>query len=124
MLQLASGIGFRVNIGDLFQLQRPFKGNGVLIATSEEQRVMFIREILSQRLNALVLREHLLNAVRQRLQAMHDIVFNRGILALKTRQFRHQHQQNGQLRSEGFSRSDADFRPGIGHHRQIGLPHQ
>ena len=113
-----------MNIGDLFQLQRPFQGNGILIAAAKEQRVVFVREVLSQRLNTLVLRKHLLNAARQRLQTMHDIMFNRRILAFESRQFRHQHQQNGQLRREGFSRGDADFRPGVGHHRQIGLTHQ
>ena len=124
MLQLTGSIGFCVNIGDLFQLQRPFEGDGILIAASKEQRVVFVREILSQRFDTLILRKHLLNAARQRLQAMHDLVFDSGVLAFEARQFRHQHQQNGQLRSEGFGRGDADFRSGVGHHRQIGFTHQ
>jgi hypothetical protein len=49
VLQLACRIGFRVNIGDLFQLQRAFQRNRILIATAKEQRVMFVREIFSQR---------------------------------------------------------------------------
>ena len=56
---------------------------------------MFVREIFRQRLNAFVLRQHLLDTARQRLKAMHNVVFNGGIQTFQTRQFRHQHQQNG-----------------------------
>ena len=95
VFQLASGVGFSVNVRDLFQLQCAFQRDWVLIATSQEQRVMFVREIFCQGFNAFVLRQHLLNTVRQRLQTMHDIMFNGGIQTFQARQFRHQHQQHG-----------------------------
>ncbi len=124
MLQLACRIGFSVNIRDLFELQCAFQRNRILIATPQEQGVMFVREIFSQRLNAFVLRQHLLNTARQRLKAMHDVVFNGSILAFQTRQFRHQHQQNGQLSSKRFGGSHADFGTRFGHQRQIGFTYQ
>lgn len=68
VFQLACRVGFRVDVGDLFQLQRAFQRDRVLIATTQEQSVVLIREIFSQRLNAFVLRQHLLDTARQRLR--------------------------------------------------------
>ena len=94
VFQFASSVGFSVNVRDLFQLQCTFQRDWVLIATAQEQRVMFVREIFCQRFNAFVLRQHLLNTARQRLQTMHDVMFNGGIQTFQARQFRHQHQQH------------------------------
>ena len=94
VFQFASSVGFSVNVRDLFQLQCAFQRDWVLIATAQEQRVMFVREIFCQRFNAFVLRQHLLNTARQRLQTMHDVMFNGGIQTFQARQFRHQHQQH------------------------------
>ncbi|GCH45832.1 hypothetical protein BvCmsJ49A_03108 [Escherichia coli] len=94
VFQFARSVGFSVNVRDLFQLQCTFQRDWVLIATSQEQRVMFVREIFCQRFNAFVLRQHLLNTARQRLQTMHDVMFNGGIQTFQARQFRHQHQQH------------------------------
>ena len=95
MFQFTCRVSFSVNVRDLFQLQCAFQRNRILIATPKEQGVMFVREIFRQRLNAFVLRQHLLDTARQRLKAMHNVVFNGGIQTFQTRQFRHQHQQNG-----------------------------
>ncbi len=103
VFQLACGVGFRVNVRDLFELQRAFQCDWVLIATTEEQGMMLVGEIFRQRFNAFVLREHLLNTARQCLQTVNDVVLNRRILAFQTSQFRHQHQQNRQLGGERFS---------------------
>ena len=84
-----------MNVGDLFQLQRPFHGDRVLIAAAKEQRMVLIRETLRQLLNTLVLGEHLLDTVRQGLKAVHDIMLDRRILTFQSRQLRHQHQQHG-----------------------------
>ena len=69
VFQFACGISFSVNIRDLFQLQRTFQRNRVLIAAAQEQRMVFIRESFSQSGNAFVLRQHLLNTARQRLHS-------------------------------------------------------
>ena len=85
---------------------------------------MFVREIFCQCFNAFVLRQHLLNTARQRLQTMHDVMFNGGIQTFQARQLRHQHQQHSKLSGECFSGRHANFRTGIGHQRQIGFAHQ
>jgi hypothetical protein len=80
-------IGFRVNVGDLFQLQRPFHSDRVLIATAKEQRMSAYQRTLCQLLNTLVLGEHLLDTVRQRLQAVDDIMLNGRILTFHRASF-------------------------------------
>ncbi len=124
VLQFACGICFSVNIRDLFQLQRAFQRDGVLIATAKEQRMVFVRETFRQSSNALVLRQHLLNTTRQRLQTVNDLLLNRRIQAFQTRQFRHQHQQNSQLGGKCLRGGHTDFGTGIGHHRQVRFTHQ
>ena len=85
---------------------------------------MFVGEIFRQRFNAFVLRQHLFNTARQRLQAVNDVVLNGRIFTFQTRQLRHQHQQNGQLSGKRFGRGHTDFGARFGHQRQIGLTHQ
>ncbi len=113
-----------MDVGDLFQLQRAFKSDRVLIATAQEEGVVLLREVLCQRFNTFVLGEHLLDTVRQRLQAMHDILLDRGIQTLQAAQLRHQHQQHGELGGEGFGRRHTDLCASVGHQRQIGFTYQ
>ena len=86
--------------------------------------MMFVRETFCQSGNAFVLRQHLLNTTRQRLQTVNDLLLNRRIKAFQTGQFRHQHQQNGQLSGKCLRGGHTDFSTGIGHHRQVGFAHQ
>ena len=47
MLQLASGVTLCMYIGDLFQLQRSFKRNGIMAAASQEQCMVLINKFFS-----------------------------------------------------------------------------
>lgn len=76
MFQLARRISFGMNIGDLFQLQRPFHGDRILIAAAEEQRMVLVGEAFRQRFDLFIHRQHLLDARRQRLQAVHDLLLH------------------------------------------------
>ena len=40
MFQFASGIGFRVNVGDFFQLQRAFHTQGVVQTSADIQQAV------------------------------------------------------------------------------------
>src|SRR5690606_6201433 len=51
VFQLAGGVGFSVDVGNFFQFQRPFHGDGVLVATAEEQGVVFFGKAFGQLLN-------------------------------------------------------------------------
>ncbi len=86
--------------------------------------MMLVGEIFRQRFNHLILRQHLLDTARQRLQRVNDILFNLRVRTFQTTNFRHQHQQYGELGGESFGRSHADFRASLSHERQIGFTHQ
>ncbi|MNC72858.1 hypothetical protein D3C75_1239720 [compost metagenome] len=54
MLKLTGCVRLCVDIGNLFELQRPFHSDRVLIATAKEQCVMLVRETFRQRFDALI----------------------------------------------------------------------
>ena len=60
MLHLAGRVAFGVDVADLFQLERPLQGDGVVDAPPQEEEVLAVVEFGGQRLVIVVARgQHL-----------------------------------------------------------------
>ena len=125
MLELTGGIGLGVDVGDLFQLERPLHGDGVLAATTEEQAVVLVGELLGQGLDLLGQRQALLDTQRQGLQRLDKVGLGGGAqVATAVTDGGHQHQQAGQLGGERLGGGDANLGTGPGHKGQVRFSHQ
>ena len=63
VLQLTRGVSLRMDIGNLFELEGPLHGNGVINTPAQKERVVFVRKMMRQRLDASVVVEHRLGSV-------------------------------------------------------------
>src|SRR3569623_2433624 len=124
MLEFAGGIGLGVDVGDLFQFERAFHGDGILRTPAEEQGVVLVGEILGELLDLAVERERLLDPARNGDELFHEIGFGRGREVMTATEHDHQHEQRYQLSSEGLGGRDADFGPGARHEREGGRAYQ
>src|SRR3569623_1348601 len=124
MLEFAGGIGLGVDVGDLFQFERAFHGDGILRTPAEEQGVVLVGEILGELLDLAVERERLLDPARNGDELFHEIGFGRGREVMTATEHDHQHEQRYQLGSEGLGGRDADFGPGARHEREVGRAYQ
>ena len=68
VLQLTGGIGLRVDVADLLQLQAPLQGQCVVQITADEEHILLLRQPFGGRADILRMGEHLLHLSRQGLQ--------------------------------------------------------
>ena len=63
VLQLTRGVSLSMDIGNLFELEGPLHGNGVINTPAQKERVVFVRKMMRQRLDAGVVLEHRLGSI-------------------------------------------------------------
>ncbi len=118
MLHLARGIGLRVEIGYLLQLQRALKRRRIGKAASDEEEAARVREIAGQRLDLLLLGKHRRKLAGNIHQRRGEPPLRIGLqIAAQLREIEAEQRQHRHLRGEGLRRRDADLRAGGGDQR-------
>ena len=122
VLQLAGCVGFRMNIADLLEFQRPLHAHGIIQIPSDEEDGIVVEIPGSKVLHILRTLQHLLHILRQALHLPEDLV----ILALFHRpqqvaKIQGDEIHQGQLGGIGFRRCHGDFRAGPGVKHIVGF---
>ena len=112
VLHLSRGVAFCMDIRHFFQLQCTFERDGVIDATTEEQKVPLLVIPFGNCNNLCLATKHLFNQYGKPDKAIEPglAVRNRQDSAHPS-QMQRQHVERRKLGSERFGRSDADFRP-------------
>ena len=115
VLQLACGIRLRMDIRNLLQLQRALQCNGIVQAASQKERVLAAAILTRKNLNLVNILQHLVNLLRNKGQAMHQLL--RPFCcqsAAQTAYINRQHQHRQKLRCISLRRSNSNLRSCIG----------
>lgn len=122
VLELASGVGFGVDIGDFLELERAFEGHGVVERAADEEDVLAETVLLGEGLNRLDVFEQFVGLAGQLLEAADDLAHPRGRNgAAQRRDVESQHQHADELRGVSLGGSHGDFRAGPGVDDLVGL---
>ena len=114
VLQLTRREPLRVDVGELFELERPLEGDRVPGVTAEEQHRAGVRHPASELLDRLVLLEHGLELLGKRLQ-LAEQVGDLGIRNAPSQRGEVQPEQveSGDLSHERLGRRDRDLGSGM-----------
>src|SRR5690606_28428815 len=123
VLELPGGIGLRVDVGDLLELERPLEGDRVVDAAAEEEGVLAGREALGPRLHLGLEVEGVLHAARDeaKLLERRALLF-RAQPAARLRDGEGQGEERGKLGREGLRGGDADLLAGARVEDEAGGP--
>ena len=123
MFQFTGSKTFRVNIGNLFQLQRALQRQREHSRPTNKQRAGIVGKALGNRFNLFFASQHIIGLTRCRHQQISEAGFFLSVnRAFGTPQPNRQCRQRAQLGGKGFGRGDTDFRPGIGRESDIHFP--
>ncbi len=125
VLQFARCVGFRVDVGNFLELERPFQGNGIVHAAAEEQGVALVGKTRGPVLDLRFDPQGVLQRHRQMPQCGNHLALAfAGQLISHFRQGHGQQHQRRKLGRECFGGSHADFRPRACQETQVGLAYQ
>ena len=124
VLQLASRVALRVNVGDLLKLERAFQGNGVERSPAEEQRVVHIKEAFGEFSERGVQSQSFFEHIIKVVQRGDDFRFARGVETMASAEHERKQQQIDQLRGKRLGRRNPNLRACLQHDAQIRLPRQ
>ena len=123
VLQLTGGIGLRVDVADLLQLQAPLQGQCVVQITADEEHILLLRQPFGGRADILRMGENLLHLPRQGLQPpYHSAVCliihgAQHIAEIQPQQVQHRH-----LGAVCLCGGHSDLRSGPGVEHVVALP--
>ena len=122
MLQLTGGVGLRVDVGDLLQLQRALQTHGVIHVAADEEDGLMVEVMGGQILDVLLVLQHLLHAAGQQPQLVDEPVV---IIPVDEPQrvgkVQSQQVQHAQLRGVGLGGGNGDLRPRPGVQHVVAL---
>ncbi|MNM63944.1 hypothetical protein D3C81_753200 [compost metagenome] len=111
VLQLASGVRFGVNVGNLFQLQRAFLHDGIVKAAADKEQMLVAGDLLRVSFHRIGLSQHAFHLLRQRMHRGDDMGYI--VRALRTAYLSHvqaKQVERDQLGRISFRRSNGNFR--------------
>ena len=124
VLQLAGGVGFGMDVGNFFQLQRAFQRNRVFHPAPKEQCVMLLRKCFTGGFNQLIKASEFFHQSGQLVQRLHQLGFSLAAQAVGLGQGNTEQLQRHQLSGECLGGGNANFRAGLGHQMQFRLAYQ
>ena len=123
MLQLPGGVGLRVDVGDLLQLQGALHADGVVHVAADEEDGGVVEVEGGEVLDVRPVGQDLLHLVRNGLQLRQDgAVFLPGQGAQLFRAVQADEVHHRQLGGEGLGGGHGDLRPGPGVEHVVALP--
>ena len=125
MLQLAGGEAFGVDVADLFEFKRAFKGDREPNVTAQEDHRRGVFHLGAKFFHEGIVVDNLLDLGGHLLQLAEDGGdFVLVLVAAKLRQVQTQQVCCSNLRQERFGRCNRDLRTGVGVQRRIGFTWQ
>ena len=113
MLQLAGGVAFGMDVGDLFQLERAFERDRVALAAAEIEHVARPRQRMGERLVGPLVSQQRRHVTGDFGQRLHELGFERLVdIAPRLAGGDGEAGKRGELAGEGLGRGDADLRTG------------
>jgi hypothetical protein len=115
VLHFAGGVAFGVDVGDFFELERAFEGDGEVDAAAEVEKVAGVEKLLASSSHCW---EHVrsissilagMRPVLRRAQGFGGVSWPRSL-----GQIEGEEEERGDLGGEGFGGGDADFGAGVG----------